>query len=115
MRSNDDGVRHDEPDGEKSTHSTEPTEDSPYRVSYDTPAKRPSQAVVEAISEATDTGLTEIGPLYSAIDPEALDELFRRDGGRGASTGRVTFALDGHEVTVQSGGVVEVRANGDAE
>jgi len=113
MRSNDDGVRHDEPDGEKSARSTEAAEDSPYRVSYDTPAKRPSQAVVEAISEATDRSLTEIGPLYSAIDPEALDELFRGDDRRGVPTGRVTFALDGHEVTVQSGGVVEVRAAED--
>jgi hypothetical protein len=114
MRSNDDGVRRDERVDERPSHPTE-TDGESYRVSYDTPAKRPSQAVVEAVSEATDTGLTDIGPLYSAIDPEALDELFQRDGGRGVPTGRITFALDGHEVTVRSGGVVEVRANGDAD
>ncbi|WP_135852397.1 HalOD1 output domain-containing protein [Halorussus salinus] len=115
MRGNDDGVRQDGRDDEHSTHSAGLAEDSPHRVSYDTPAKRPSQAVVEAVSEVTDTNLTDIGPLYSAIDPEALDKLFRRDDGRGAPTGRVTFALDGHEVTVRSGGVVEVRADGDDE
>ncbi|WP_276280466.1 HalOD1 output domain-containing protein [Halorussus caseinilyticus] len=83
------------------------SEDDAYRTTFDS-STPPSIAVVEALSTVTGEGPTEVGPLYSAIDPDALDALFR-GAGETPGDGRVTFVLDGHAVTVRRSGVVEVR------
>jgi len=83
------------------------SEDDAYRTTFDS-STPPSIAVVEALSTVMGEDPTGVGPLYSAIDPDALDALFRRtDETQG--DGRVTFALDGRAVTVWTSGVVEVR------
>lgn len=48
-------------------------------------------------------------PLQQVIDPDALESLFRRPGGRPAAlAGSVEFAYNGHEVVVDSSGDVTV-------
>lgn len=75
----------------------------------------PSQAIIEAIADAEGVDLSEVGPpayepLYSVVDPEALDSLFRASGERGPTDLRVDFTYEGYEVTVRSGGRVDVAA-----
>lgn len=63
-----------------------------------------SGRVVDAIAAATDTDpLVMEPPLYSSIDPDALDRLFERGGPE-----RVMFEYDGHEVVVRGDGTVAV-------
>ena len=64
----------------------------------------PSEAVIEAIAEKTDSDPLELPALYNAIDPDALDSLFAdRDGGT------VTFCCCQHEITVKQDGSVVIR------
>jgi hypothetical protein len=71
-------------------------------------------------SDSHDPGRTmaelALDPLYSAVDPDALDAMFRtgRDDGSG-TVERVSFPYHGHDVTVHGEGHVAVRdGTGDA-
>jgi hypothetical protein len=63
--------------------------------------------VVTTISDATDTPVGELPPLYDAIDPDALDAVFfGRD-----TEGCVRFQYAGHTVTVSADRTVDVSPN----
>lgn len=47
-------------------------------------------------------------PLYEAIDPDALDRLFRRSEADRPPAGTVRFEYCDHEVTVDAAGMVTV-------
>ena len=69
----------------------------------------PSQAIIEAIAAAegvdvTDVEPPEYEPLFTVVNPEALDDLFTSPG-RGASTVVVSFEYEGYEIVVRAGGV----------
>lgn len=64
----------------------------------------PSHEIVDAVSSAEGVGPTDLPPLFEAIDPEALDALFRSD-----ADVEVTFDYQGYEVTVRDGANVVVR------
>lgn len=74
----------------------------------------PTQAVIEAIASAEGVDIMELRPpayepLYSVIDPEALDLLFdEHPPEENASDIRVTFTYEGYDVTVYGGGQVDV-------
>ena len=76
--------------------------------SEDTP-ENVSVAVVMAVANVIGRDPMTIEPLFDVIDPEALDRLFvsteptAQGGG-----GRVTFPLEGCEVTVYANGRLEV-------
>ncbi|PSP78025.1 hypothetical protein BRC81_08175 [Halobacteriales archaeon QS_1_68_20] len=75
------------------------------------PDRSVSEAVVYAVSEATGTDPLDLEPLYTAVDPDCLDELFARaDSARPAE---LRFTFSGYEMTVISDG--RVRIEGDAE
>lgn len=63
-----------------------------------------STAVTEAIQARTETALTELPPLYDAIDPDALNAMF---SGR-RTDGWVKFRYAGHVVTVHADRTVEI-------
>ncbi|MFB6074904.1 MAG: HalOD1 output domain-containing protein [Haloarculaceae archaeon] len=68
-------------------------------VSFRT-VESPSLTVVEAVAEAEGIEPEALTPpLADAIDPEALDGLFRN------GNGRVSFDYRGYEVTVTANGV----------
>ena len=100
------------------SESDRPDDDEPYpddfrviRAEFDWTAVTPSAAVIESLAIAIDREPTARKPLYETIDPDALDSLIR--SGRTHSTDgttTVTFALDGHGVTVRSDGTVVVRS-----
>lgn len=78
-------------------------------------AERPSQAVVRAVADEAGVDQTDLPPLFHAIDPDALDALFRA-GGRPATrrtTGAVRFSYHGYEVSVEADGSVSLESAGD--
>lgn len=79
------------------------------RAEFDWSDVLPSTAVVETVAIAADREPMALEPLYDTIDPDALDTLVR-SGGTNSANGMasVTFALEGHEATVQPDGTVVV-------
>ena len=70
----------------------------------------PSTAVVETVAIAANCEPTVLEPWYETIGPDALGTLIRSMGTRLTEGGAtITFAFDGHEVTVQRAGSVVVR------
>ncbi len=63
-----------------------------------------SLAVVECISKADGADPETLPPLHEAIDPEALDDLFRD-----RTPGEVTFTYLDYEITVGSDAVISTR------
>ncbi|RQG95702.1 HalOD1 output domain-containing protein [Natrarchaeobius oligotrophus] len=79
----------------------------------------PSQAIIEAIAaregvDVTDVEPPEYDPLYAIVNPEALDALFRTPTGPPES-GHVRFEYEGYDVTVSSGGRVDVSERSEAD
>ena len=70
----------------------------------------PSEAVVEAVATREGVDSQNLVPrLSDAIDPEALDSLFAdRANDTPRPFGRITFLYCGYEVTVHSGGTVDL-------
>ncbi|WP_408960756.1 HalOD1 output domain-containing protein [Natrinema sp. 74] len=73
-----------------------------------------STTIIEAVGAATDTDPNQMEPMYEALDPDALDALFRpRSDDSLRTNGQVLFSLDGHDVAVHSCGdiIVDVSEN----
>lgn len=67
--------------------------------------QRPSDAVLEAVADEKGIDERDLDPpLFEAIDPDALDSLFRD------TMCEVTFTYDEYVVTVDQANEVEVRA-----
>ena len=64
-----------------------------------------SLTVIEALADELDADPVDLEPLYHAVDPEALDQLFQE-----SATGnvRIQFAYAGHTVEVRGDGSVLV-------
>lgn len=60
--------------------------------------------VLEGVADAEDRSISELPPLYSTLDPDALGALLRRSDGNL----RVVFEYEGKAVTVHEGGHVIV-------
>ncbi|PCR90189.1 HalOD1 output domain-containing protein [Natrinema ejinorense] len=72
----------------------------------------PSQAIIEAVAEREGVDVTEIeppayDPLFTVVNPEALDELFDTTTGT-ASNAVVELEYEGYEIVVRSHGDVDV-------
>lgn len=65
-----------------------------------------TEAVVEALSRFEDTSPLELPPLYDAVPPDALDELF--DAGADRRAVRLSFTYMGTLVTVENGETILV-------
>ena len=62
-----------------------------------------------AVAAVAETDPLDLPPLRETIDPDALDDLFRRTpGGRTRESGYVEFSLADHRVVVDASGGVEV-------
>ena len=83
----------------------DPDADGVVRAEFDWGTVSPSVAVVEAVAVASDREPTAVEPLVETVDPDALNALVAA-GGETCST--VTFEFIGHDVAVQSNGVVLV-------
>lgn len=59
-------------------------------------------SIVEATATITDQSILDLEPLYTVIDPDALETLFR-DRVDGVRRGEVSFSYSGCAVTVTDG------------
>lgn len=83
----------------------------PIRAEFDWSKAIPCTAIVETVAIAANREPTELDPLYEAVDPEALDTLIQSmETNSTVGDATVTFAFDGHEVTVHRDGRVVVRS-----
>ena len=62
-----------------------------------TPAR---QAIVDALTDATDLGADDVGDLEDYVDPDDLRDLLANE------EGTLSFDVEDHEVTVDSTGTV---------
>ncbi|ELY38289.1 HalOD1 output domain-containing protein [Natronorubrum tibetense] len=72
----------------------------------------PTQAVIEAVAAREGVDVTDVEPpayepLYTVVDPAALDRLFLTPSGA-RSNACVTFEYEGYEVAVYGDGHVDV-------
>lgn len=70
------------------------------------PPFEPTVAIVEAVAAATGRTPTDLPPLQSCVDPDAIDALIS-DGEN--STVRVSFRYAETVVVVEGNGAIEVR------
>ena len=77
------------------------------RAQYEWSSTDPSTAVIEAVSAVVEREPTKIEPLYSTIDPDALNAAIR-SGSDAATT--VSFPFAGRRVTVPGTGEIAVRS-----
>lgn len=68
----------------------------------------PVYAVVSAVAEAEDADPVDLPPLYNAIDPDALNDLFTSRPEQ--TVERVTFRYVGYDVVVRGNGEVLVHS-----
>ena len=73
----------------------------------------PTQRIIEAVAAHEGVDVTAIEPpvyepLYTVIDPEALDALFQTSS-HSETTARVILEYAGYEIVVHADGDVEVR------
>ena len=75
-------------------------------------ANTPVYTVVSAVAEVTDSDPVDLPPLYDAVDPEALNDLFtaRAD----PTVDQVTFRYAGYSIVVRGSGEVQVRPAQDS-
>ena len=81
-----------------------PEADETGSFEYDPSVLAPSAAVVQAVATQTRRSGVEIDPLFSAVDPEALDAVFSRDG-----VYEVSFTYEGYRVTVDGDARISLR------
>ena len=75
-------------------------------LEFDVDDTTPSEAVVDAVAAVSGTEPEDLPPLYDSIDPDALDQLFRRrTGDPGPSETVLSFALGDWNVFVSHGRV----------
>ncbi|WP_363464448.1 HalOD1 output domain-containing protein [Halogeometricum borinquense] len=67
-----------------------------------------STNIVLTVAAIEETEPTELPPLATTIDPDALDNLFTED-----SSGRVTFSYTGYEITIHNDGGLEIVSSAD--
>ncbi|MFU8868391.1 HalOD1 output domain-containing protein [Natronococcus sp.] len=72
--------------------------------------RSPSLRVVETVANAEGVDPTELEPpLYDAVDPNAIDDLFAATTAPNASrNGQLTFRYRGYDVTVRADGTVSL-------
>lgn len=85
--------------------SSEPATDFTYELEPDEPV---TDGVIEAVSEVYDLEPTSLEPLYSVLDPDALDALFKPGD---SSNLTVEFRYNGCEVQVTSDRNIVIRTN----
>lgn len=87
-----------------------------YRASFDSSTDSVCMAVLSTVATVADVDPIDLPSLHSVVDPDALETMME-PAVDAPSRGdvRVSFTLDGHDVTVHGCGVVTVRAPNEAD
>lgn len=75
---------------------------STYRLASE---EAPVEGIIKTVAAISNVDPTDLDPLYPAIDPDALDSLFRRES---AGTS-VEFTYVGYLVNITGDGVIKMR------
>lgn len=67
-----------------------------------------SETVVMAVAEAKDVDPVDLEPLYTTVDPDALNNVFRPTVGCSTSTMKLSFSMADCQVVVKGDGDVVV-------
>ncbi|MFB6192015.1 MAG: HalOD1 output domain-containing protein [Haloarculaceae archaeon] len=79
-----------------------------YRTQHDRADATPlSATVVETVASISGTDADELDPLYEAVDPDALEDLFDPVG-TAPAVGGVWFHYAGFRVTIRTEGEIEI-------
>ena len=87
-------------------------ESGTVRTQFDQVKTPASMAVIATLAEVIDTDPVALNPLYSTVDPEALDALSRVRNETDGDT-HTTFTDEGHEISVHSDGVITITLSED--
>ncbi|OIB59197.1 HalOD1 output domain-containing protein [Natrialba sp. SSL1] len=68
--------------------------------------------IVEAVAAHEQCDVTDLPPLYNAVEPDAVCKLFASTATHNRPTGQVTFTYCEHRVTVDASGSVSVEPTG---
>lgn len=71
-----------------------------------------SEAVVSAVAEVTGSDPLSLDPLYTVVDPDALNSLFDGDSSNRERTNRVEFTYCDCDVVVTDDGDVRASSTG---
>ena len=79
----------------------------------------PSQAIIQAVAAREGVDMTDIEPpayepLYSVVDPGALDALFETPDAGSATEACVCLEYEGYDVVVSGDGAVDVSEQSDS-
>ena len=74
-----------------------------FRRRPDTDDGSPSERVILAVAEQTNTDPVELPPLYHTIDPEALDAFLAT-----WEDGLIEFQYAGHSVSIECDGTIHL-------
>jgi hypothetical protein len=69
---------------------------------------KPAQRVIKRMADEKEVSPLELSPLFEAIDPDALNDLFHYDATTQEGGGQIQFEYEGHTVIVHSSGRVGV-------
>ena len=81
------------------------------RTQFDQEKTPPSMAVIGTLADVMGVDPVELDPLYSTIDPDALDKLVHVHNRTSGDT-HVTFTHEDHSITVHSYGLVTITSEG---
>ena len=87
---------------------THEPEEATHHFLFDATCVTPSMALIRAVAHAADADLLDLPPLYSAIDPDALNDLLSRWHAMEGDI-RVELTYANHQVDIRSYGSIEVR------
>lgn len=85
-----------------------------YRVSFDSSTESVCKAIISTVAVISEKEPVELPPIYSAVDPDALEALLERNvtGPQNADI-HISFTFTEWDITVHSYGVIAVRPHQD--
>lgn len=93
-------------------------ETNTYQASFDSRFIDPSVAVIHVMAEICETELSELDPLYEAVDPDTIDQFcLNPKDGRGDGAEGMDFVYLDHEIALKREGEIEItpRSNGGGD
>ena len=66
-----------------------------------------AENVVTQIADKEGASPTDLEPIHTVVDPDALEKLFQPVPGNERMSGQISFTYCGYNVTIQASGYVE--------
>lgn len=89
-------------------HADDDTKAVVFESAFDPMGGSVSERVVKAVATFYEVESTDLDPLYSVIDPDALDALFTSSRAGRRLTGVVTFQYENVTVSVNGDGTIRL-------